>query len=237
MSSHNHNPDLAHHFVDMDQQHESAKLGVWLFLLTEILLFGGLFCFYAIYRSKQPEVFENMQYLLDWKLGGLNTVVLIGSSVTVALAIREIQLNRQKNCFIYLLITIILSFVFLVVKYFEYTHKMHFGLLPGKFFNPDYANIALNYFPGDPEKSTMVANAIANSDNPYVFMSMYYLLTGLHGLHVIFGMGFLAWVAFKTSRGHFSRNYYAPIEMGGLYWHLVDLIWIFLFPLLYLIGE
>jgi cytochrome c oxidase subunit 3 len=207
-------PRLAHHFHDMEQQHESAKLGVWLFLITEILLFGGLFCFYAIYRAMHPEMFIEVHKLLDVRLGALNTAVLIGSSLTVALAIRSIQLNRQKQAAVYLFVTIVCAMIFLVVKYFEYSHKIHLGFLPGQFYaNPD-----------------------VGATNPHLFFSVYFTMTGLHGIHVIGGMVYLGWVLYKTLLGTYSSAYYTPVEMGGLYWHLVDLIWIYLFPLLYLIG-
>jgi cytochrome c oxidase subunit III len=211
---HAHNPHLAHHFHNMEQQHEAAKLGVWLFLVTEVLLFGGLFCFYAIYRSWNPEMFIDVHKLLDVKLGAINTLVLIFSSVTVALAIRSIQLDNPKQSAVFLVITILCAFTFLVIKYFEYSHKFHQGLFPGKYFvNPEIA-----------------------AANPHIFFSIYFCMTGLHGFHVAGGIVFLGWVLFKTLRGTYSSQYYTPVEMGGLYWHLVDLIWIYLFPLLYLIG-
>ncbi|MCH2176204.1 MAG: cytochrome c oxidase subunit 3 family protein [Lentisphaeria bacterium] len=217
---HEGNPYVAHHFVDMDQQHESAKLGVWLFLFTEILLFSGLFCAYAVFHSLYPEMFLEANKLLSWKMGAFNTFILITSSMTMALAIREIQLDRKKNCVWLLVLTVILAGGFLVVKYFEYTSKISHGLLPGKFFNPapEYAEL------------------LKDTENPQVFMSIYFFSTGLHGIHVVLGMVWLGWMAIRTANDAFSSKYYAPIEMGGLYWHVVDLIWIFLFPLLYLIG-
>lgn len=213
---------LAHHFVDMHQQHESAKLGLWLFLMTEVLLFGGLFCFYCIYHAWHPEMFIEMNHLLNWKLGAANTVVLITSSLTMALAIRAIQQNKKTQCVVLLGATVFCGFLFLVNKYFEYSAKFHHGLLPGKFFHY-HANPA----EGLPE---------IVSTNPHIFLSCYFLMTGLHGFHVLVGMSFLTWILIRTKRGHFSPKYYAPVEMGGIYWHLVDLIWIYLFPLLYLIG-
>lgn len=207
-------PYLQHHFSDLDQQHESAKLGMWIFLLTEILFFGGLFCFYSIYRAWHPDLFHNAHKALDVELGALNTIVLIISSVTMALAIRSIQLDRKKATARFLIATLILAGVFLVVKYFEYTHKIHLGQLPGKFYT--YIGI--------------------EGSNPHLFFSVYFALTGLHGIHVIVGMGMIAWLVHKTYCGAFSASYYNYIENTGLYWHLVDMIWIFLFPLLYLIG-
>lgn len=205
---------LAHHFSEVEQQQESAKLGMWIFLLTEVLLFGGLFCFYAIYRAWNPDMFYNAHKFLNVELGALNTVVLISSSVTMALAIRSMQLNDRKKTIWFLIITLACAAVFLVVKYFEYSHKFHLGQLPGKYYT----------FTG------------VQGSNPHIFFSVYFTMTGLHGIHVLAGMVAISWVLYRTVKNNFSAQYYTPIEMTGLYWHLVDLIWIFLFPLLYLIG-
>ncbi|MCP4632328.1 MAG: cytochrome c oxidase subunit 3 family protein [candidate division Zixibacteria bacterium] len=205
---------LAHHFSEPQQQHESAKLGMWIFLLTEILLFGGLFVAYTIYRVWQPDMFYNAHKYLDVYLGTFNTIVLITSSVTMALAIRSIQLNDRKKSIALLVATLLLAGTFLVVKYFEYSHKFHLGQLPGKYYT----------FTG------------VEGDNPHIFFSIYFAMTGLHGIHVILGMCVIGWILRRTIKGDFSSDYYTPMEMTGLYWHLVDLIWIYLFPLLYLIG-
>lgn len=220
---HGHHPNLAHHFHTLEQQHESAKLGLWLFLLTEILLFGGLFCFYSIYHAWKPELFVEMNKLLSWQMGATNTVVLIFSSLTVALSIRAIQLGKSKQCVALLAITIVCGAMFMVVKGFEYKAKYDHGLLPGKYYNyhPDPAH---GYMP------------ISEGANPHIFLSIYFAMTGTHGLHVLIGMALLTWVAIRAAKNEFSPEYYTPVEMCGLYWHLVDLIWIYLFPLLYLIG-
>jgi cytochrome c oxidase subunit 3 len=209
-----HSTHLAHHFSDTHQQKESAKLGTWVFLLTEVLLFGGLFCFYSIYRSWNPEIFHNAHFFLDVKLGATNTVVLIVSSLTMALAIRSMQLGKKKLTIWFLVGTFLLASTFMVIKYFEYTHKIHLGQLPGKWYT----------FTG------------IEGTNPHIFFSAYFLMTGLHGIHVLGGMGLILWLILRARKDHFSPEYYTPIEMTGLYWHLVDLIWIFLFPLFYLIG-
>lgn len=205
---------VQHHFVDAAQQQDSARLGMWVFLLTEILLFGGLFCFYAVYRAWYPDTFINAHKQLNVVLGTINTIVLITSSVTMALAIREMQLGRKRGTQAYLVTTLLLAGAFLVIKYFEYAHKFHLGQLPGKYYT----------FTG------------IEGTNPHVFFSAYFMMTGLHGLHVIAGMSAIVWMLYRTTRNHFSAAYYTPIELTGLYWHLVDLVWIFLFPLLYLIG-
>ncbi len=209
-----HPEHLQHHFVDSEQQLDAARLGMWIFLLTEILLFGGLFCFYAIFRSWYPDMFFNAHKQLNVVLGTTNTVVLISSSVTMALAIRSMQLGRQREAIYGLVPTVCLAGVFLVIKYFEYLHKFELGQLPGKYYT----------FTG------------IEGTNPHVFFSVYFLMTGLHGLHVIGGIGIIVWMIRRTRRGDFSAAYYTPLELTGLYWHLVDLIWIFLFPLFYLIG-
>ncbi|MDQ7054386.1 MAG: cytochrome c oxidase subunit 3 family protein [candidate division KSB1 bacterium] len=205
---------LAEHFTDAEQQQESAKLGMWVFLLTEILLFGGLFCAYAIYRAWYPEMFHNAHKHLDVVLGSINTVVLILSSVTVALAIHAIQHNKRKQTILFLTITLLFAATFLVIKYFEYSHKIHLGMLPGKFYT--YTGI--------------------EGTNPHIFFTVYFTMTGLHGLHVLAGMIVIGWILIRTIKGHFHSEYYTPVENAGLYWHLVDLIWIYLFPLLYLVG-
>ncbi|MBD3169900.1 MAG: cytochrome c oxidase subunit 3 family protein [candidate division Zixibacteria bacterium] len=205
---------LAHHFAEPEQQHESAKFGMWVFLLTEILLFGGLFLAYTVFRSWNPDMFYNAHLALDRTLGAVNTVVLITSSLTMALAIRSIQLNRKKHSMYFLIATLVFAAVFLVIKYFEYSHKIHLGQLPGKYYT--YTGIEGN--------------------NPHIFFGIYFAMTGLHGVHVIAGMIIISWILIRASRNHFSHEYYTPMEMTGLYWHLVDLIWIFLFPLFYLIG-
>lgn len=209
-----HSKHLRHHFADMQQQRESAKLGMWVFLLTEILLFGGLFCFYAIYRAWNPDIFYDAHKAMDVRLGTLNTLVLITSSVTMALAIRYVQLGIRKRSLLFLVCTVLLALTFLVIKYFEYSHKFHLGQLPGKYYT--YTGI--------------------EGTNPHVFLSLYFVLTGLHGIHVTAGMLVIGWLIFRTVRNEFSEDYYTPVEMTGLYWHLVDMIWIFLFPLLYLVG-
>lgn len=205
---------LQHHFVDADQQFDAAKMGMWIFLGTEILMFGGLFAAYIVYRLWYPELFTLASEELDTILGTVNTLVLIGSSLTVAMAIRSAQINKNRNIIIYLGITLALAATFMVIKYFEWTHKFHLGIFPGQFYS----------FEG-------IDHPQAN-----VFFSLYYLMTGLHGFHVVIGMGLMGWLLWRSFKGHFNSEYYTPVEITGLYWHLVDIIWIFLFPLFYLID-
>lgn len=205
---------LAHHFHEPTQQIEAAKLGMWLFLATEVLLFGGLFVAYAVYHYLHPELFKAAHRYLDVSLGALNTLVLLFSSLTVVLAIHAAQQNKQKWVIVNLLITLVCAATFLVVKYIEYSHKFEAGLLPGYYFT----------------NGTMPA-----PDEAHIFFGIYFLMTGLHGIHVVLGMAVLSWLLYRTIKGEFGSQFYTPLEIGGLYWHLVDVIWIFLFPLLYLI--
>ncbi|MEX1011446.1 MAG: cytochrome c oxidase subunit 3 family protein [Balneolaceae bacterium] len=202
------------HFVNSNQQFEAAKLGMWIFLVTEILFFGGLFVAYIVYRSWYPELYILASDHLDVWLGAINTTVLIGSSLTVALAIRCAQTNYTRGIIINLCVTIALACVFMVIKYFEYSEKFELGILPGAHYT--YEGIA--------------------HEKANIFYSIYYMMTGLHGVHVIVGIGLMVWLVIRANKGHFSSEYYTPVEITGLYWHLVDIIWIFLFPLFYLID-
>lgn len=198
-------------YVDEHRDDEASKLGMWLFLFTELILFGGLFLVYSIYRLLNPDAFAAGSAHLNVFIGTVNTIVLITSSATVALAITAIQ-KKQKKLSIYLLLfTILSAAVFMVNKYFEWGHKFELGLYPG----------------GD------TFNALEGGEK--LFYVLYYFMTGLHGLHVIIGAALIAWVAWEIKVGKQSHDNYAFLENAGLYWHLVDLIWIFLFPLMYLI--
>ena len=206
---------LVSHFSTPVQQIGAVKLGLWLFLATEILLFGGLFVAYSVYRYLHPELFVAAHNFLNVKLGTINTIILLFSSLTVVLAIHASQQEKKNMVVLNLILTIICALIFLIIKYFEYSHKIHAGLLPGFSFS----NATLS----DP-------------DQVHIFFGIYFLMTGLHGIHVLIGIVLLSWLLVRTLRGDFSSQYYQPIELGGLYWHLVDVIWIFLFPLLYLIN-
>ncbi|PIE66453.1 MAG: cytochrome C oxidase subunit III [Deltaproteobacteria bacterium] len=214
-------PDfLQHHFDNTGQQEGAAKLGMWLFLGTEVLMFSGLFLAYFYMRSRFPEmVLEYHEELNKW-MGALNTVFLITSSLTMALAVRCSQLGRHKKAGHMLVLTILFALAFMVVKYFEYKAKIEHGYTPGSTYaaHLDGGMIQQTWFGG-----------------PGMFFGLYFVMTGLHGLHVVIGIGLLAWILIKNNKGAFSAQYYTPVENVGLYWHLVDLIWIFLFPLLYLV--
>lgn len=209
-----HTGAVAHQFDDAEQQRESVTLGMWTFLLTEIMMFGGLFTGYTVYRNAYPEAFMEASHHLDLFLGTINTAVLIGSSLTMAMAVHAAQTNNRKGTVNFLLGTILLGSVFLGIKVVEYSHKFHENLIPGANF--------------------MVEGPHAT--NQELFFSFYFAMTGLHALHMIVGIGILAVITLMAWKNQFSAEYYAPVEMTGLYWHFVDIVWIFLFPLLYLIG-
>ena len=290
-----HNPHLAHHFDTEEQQFDSGKLGMWLFLATEILLFSGLFCAYAVYRASHPEIFIYAHQYLDKFWGGINTVILIFSSFTMAWAVRCAQLNQRKLLIANLLITILCAFGFLGVKFIEYQHKWHEGLLWGTHYNPvehgahsdvegddphgedaahveassheehadavseshseeapqepeitaaesDGFKIEHSKIPDAPQGPAGLAKVEAGGhqighspENVHIFFGIYFAMTGLHGVHVLAGIAAISWILRRAIRGDFSEKNYIAVDCVGLYWHVVDLVWIYLFPLLYLI--
>lgn len=332
---HDHPAHLAHHFDSMGQQFSSGKLGMWLFLATEVLFFGGLFVFYSVWRSNHPEIFALGATRLDWQLGAINTIILIASSMTMAVGVTMAQLGKRGPLLVLLALTFLGGAGFMGIKYIEYSHKIHSGLVWGKAFDPSKEHLESHDSPAghgeagaedhlegagpsgtehtgdapggqpgaheavqfddapaegdqhvDPAdqgeelateqaatsqsrwdpyghaqieitRSTIkpaakghagvAASALAPSDpggpehlpelreDVATYFSIYFCLTGLHGIHVLVGMIIMAWLFFRTLAGHFGPDYFTPVDLGGLYWHLVDLIWIFLFPLLYLI--
>ena len=219
------NPALRHHFADMEQQKNAASLGMWLFLVTEIMFFGGLFCAYLVYRTMHFAALAAGSQTLDIKWGAINTAVLIVSSVTVVLAIHAIQTGKAKTTISYLVITVVLGFVFLGIKAIEYTNKFEENHVPGVHF----------HFTGTFDDNGKIIPV--DEHQVELFFSLYFAMTGMHALHMIIGIGLMSTLAFMTWRGRFSAQYYTPIENAGLYWHLVDIIWIYLFPLLYLISR
>lgn len=346
---HGHSPFLAHHFDDPEQQFDSGKLGIWLFLVTEVLFFSGMFCAYALYRSLHPEVFTFASQYLNETLGAFNTGVLLFSSLSMAWGVRCAQLRQRTGLVICLAITLGCAAMFLGVKAIEYTHKWDLGLLPaGEYVAqylqaPHHAGIspwlyylsavpalcvvgfaawyvmavvkgekrtaevagpmlvtALCYFLGvfvgiafqNAEAAALAAEhgieahatdvhgsdshssddhghegsadhehdaashegtkLVSRIDAPVVpgeptlaavdqkggagiFFSIYYCMTGVHAVHILGGMAVLAWLLVRATKDHFNEEYFGPVDYVGLYWHLVDLIWIYLFPLLYLI--
>jgi cytochrome c oxidase subunit III len=293
-----HSAHHQHQFATQAQQTESATLGMWLFLVTEFLLFGGLFCAYTVYRANHPDIFEAGHAYMDKFWGGLNTIILICSSFTVATAVWAAQHGRRRLLTTMLALTIVMGCAFLGIKYIEYKHKWEEGLLWGKYYRPPTQSTATSAptttatssapttavaagaspavagtqptsaatttttssaapattsspstapspafhppdlgppglrAPGSPPEALQVPQRVHNVQT---FFAIYFLLTGLHALHVIAGLSVIAWLLVRTLLGHFGAAYFTPVAMGGLYWHLVDIIWIYLFPLLYLI--
>jgi cytochrome c oxidase subunit III len=320
-ADHEHSPFFAHHFESPKQQFDAGKLGMWLFLITEILFFSGLFVAYAVYRARHPEVFADAHLYLDKTLGAVNTVVLLFSSLTMAWAVRCAQLNQRRGLIGCLITTLACASLFLGIKAMEYSHKWDTGLFWAGAFRPhgDYhadhglspfllglsapAMLALLVFTAGSvvayakrqQKTLIVLGGLAltsaaffvgvgsaliipgiagavlpdahhqaatdghaapeaaaaeqndqsggdgrtDDEQPFsytgIFFSIYFAMTGVHALHILAGMGVIAWLLVRSVRGDFTSHYFGPVDYVGLYWHLVDLVWIYLFPLLYLI--
>jgi cytochrome c oxidase subunit 3 len=212
-------PHLAHHFDSMQQQQDTQVLGMWTFLVTEVLLFGAVITGFAVYRLRYPHAFEiAAKHLLLW-VGALNTLVLLTSSLTMALAVYATQVGRGRMLVVTLALTIFFGGTFLGLKALEYTLDYQEGLFPVLNFNP--------------QAEKWVA-AGADPARVQLMLVFYYILTGLHAVHMTVGMALLVWLLVRAARGAFSPGYYAPVEVVGLYWHFVDIVWLFLFPLLYL---
>lgn len=214
-----HSPNLRHHFDDMGQQFDSATFGMWVFLLTEIMFFGGMFGAYTVYRSMYPAAFASTSVYMNPAFGAANTAVLIVSSLTMALAVRSAHLDKQKALRVFLLITMFFGVCFLVIKGFEYHEHWVDNKVP--LFGGHW-----NY-----------SEAPQFAHQAQILFCFYFFMTGFHALHMLVGLGIMTTIYVMASRGRFSHDYYTPVEVSGLYWHFVDIVWIFLFPLLYLIGH
>ena len=212
---------LQHHFDNMEQQREAGALGMWVFIAQEVMFFGGAFLAYLIYRSAYPNAFAAASNHLNWKLGAFNTVVLIASSLTMALAVWAAQVGRARRTqVLFMALTALLGLTFLGVKVIEYGDKYRDGLIPiAGWFNPHFAL---------PEGVSV--------QQYQMFYWIYFAMTGLHALHMVIGVAILLPIMWFAWRGRYSPEYHAPVENFGLYWHFVDIVWIFLFPLLYLLG-
>lgn len=203
---------LPHYFTNEHQEFEACKIGMWAFLAQEILFFSGLFVAYGVFKFFHPQMFEYASSLLDWKLGFINTIFLIISSFTMVMGVYHIQHGERKKTLVNLTATFVLATMFLVIKAFEYKAKFAHGYYPGKLFSGE-----------------------GPFDTLHIFFGLYFTITGLHALHVLIGMGLILWLIIRVKNNTVGKNYFTPVEMVGLYWHLVDVVWIFLFPLLYLI--
>ncbi len=212
---------LQHHFADMEQQRETSTFGMWMFLLTEIMFFGGLFCAYLVYRASYYQAFVEGSQKMNIALGATNTAVLICSSLSMALAVRCAQLGKTKMMAILLVITIIFGFGFLGIKAIEYHEHWENHEFPGPNFH----------------FQTIDKKPPVDAQHTEIYFSLYWAMTGLHALHMIIGIGLVTWIVIAGLMGAYSPAYYSPVENVGLYWHFVDLVWIYLFPLLYLISK
>jgi cytochrome c oxidase subunit 3 len=208
-------PGLLHHFDDAAQQKEASTLGMWTFLITEILFFGGLFAAYVVYRTRFPEAWAAGSHHLDVTLGAVNTAILIGSSLTMALAVHSAQIGRNRLLIAFLILTVVLGGAFLGIKAVEYHHKYEEHHIPGPAFS----------HPGPIEGQVQL------------FFALYFAMTGMHALHMVVGVGLLLNLIRQARRGRFTPAYNTPVDMIGLYWHFVDIVWVVLFPLLYLLGR
>jgi cytochrome c oxidase subunit 3 len=259
----------SHQFDDPVQQRESAALGMWAFLATEVLFFGGLFCCYTVFRYRYPEMWDAGSHILNVKMGFGNTLILLTSSLTMALGVHAAQRGRKGPLTGFLLATILLAFGFLVVKSFEYHDKWVEGLIPGRYFQVPPEVLEKHEFTHDaPDASVETIPAPEEVYDPMgpnlgppatnektvgrapltpvmsddvrklqLFFALYFAMTGLHAFHVIIGIALIASLVFLNWRGWFTTKYHTPVVMIGLYWHFFDIVWVFLFPLLYLMDR
>ena len=230
-------PALQHHFENMEQQREAGTLGMWIFLVTEIMFFGGMFLAYALYRNLYPAAFASGSNHLDIWLGGFNTIVLILSSFTMAMAVYFTQIGKLRPQVWCLVLTLILGLTFLGVKGVEYRDKYRDHLFPGQLipgnsFNP---KVQEEGQPFDPHALHLLPGATV--EKVEMFYWIYFAMTGMHALHMIIGAGLLSYLIIFSIKRRFDPEYHSPVEVIGLYWHFVDIVWIFLFPLLYLLGR
>jgi len=211
-----HEPGLKHHFDDSAQQFQSSTLGMWVFLVTEVMFFGGMFGGYTVYRNMYPDAFASTSRFMNVTIGAINTGVLIFSSFTMVLAVRAAQLGQKKVLIAFLILTLLLGCLFLSLKYVEYHEKWVDHHIPGPGFQYEDAR----YF-----------------HQAQILFFLYFAMTGMHAIHMIVGAGLLIVLIAMAARNRFTQAWFTPVEMIGLYWHFVDIVWIFLFPLLYLIGH
>jgi cytochrome c oxidase subunit 3 len=222
----------AEHFKSAEHERRAGQLGTWLFMCNEVLLFAGLFTAFSVYRYMYTDTFRWLALQeLNWQMGTVNTVVLLFSSFTVVGAVHAAHHKKSVQAGWWLVASIFFAGVFLVIKYFEYSHKIHEGLLPGKYFSYDLVHAIA-------EKVTAPEHGIDVSKvgpGAQIFFTLYFFITGLHGIHVLVGMGLLTWIAIRAFKGEFARSSDMSVELVGMYWHIVDLIWIFVYPMLYLL--
>jgi cytochrome c oxidase subunit 3 len=207
---------LQEQFDTEAQQKDASTLGMWIFLITEVMFFGGMFTAYTVYRRAYSDAFAVASSSLNVTIGAINTAVLLVSSFTMVMAVRAAQLGQRRTLVLFLVLTLILGGVFLGVKAYEWNEKFEQHHVPGPSFHLD----------GVPQQG-----------HAQLFFSLYFAMTGLHALHMVVGVGILSWLIWMAYKGRFTAEYNTPVDIAGLYWHFVDIIWIFLFPLLYLIDR
>lgn len=232
---HEHPPFLLHHFNSMEQQNDTSSFAMWLFLLTEVMFFGGMFVVYMIYRNWYYAAFVAASRQLNVAMGGINSVILITSSFTMTLGVWSAQTKRKGALILFLILTFILGFVFLGIKGMEYKEKFEKHHVPGEHYSlQSFINPA-----SDAEAMATGTKALPLDEAVHteLFFSLYFAMTGMHALHMIIGMGLLLFIIFRARSGAYTTGHTAFVEYFGLYWHFVDIIWIFLFPLLYLINR
>jgi len=233
--THSH-PALQHHFENMEQQREAGTLGMWVFLVTEIMFFGGMFLAYTLYRSEHGAAFASASNHLDITLGAVNTGVLILSSFTMAMAVYFTQIGKSRPQIFSLILTIILGLTFLGIKAVEYRAKYNDSLIPGHLIpSRPFGPAVAEHGDEDPHKLHLLPGATVKQVE--LFYWIYFAMTGMHALHMIIGAGLLTFRLIFSIKGRFGPEYHSPVEVIGLYWHFVDIVWIFLFPLLYLLGR
>ena len=234
--AHASHPALQHHFENMEQQREAGTLGMWVFLVTEIMFFGGMFLAYTLYRSEHGAAFASASNHLDITLGAVNTGVLILSSFTMAMAVYFTQIGKSRPQIFSLILTIILGLTFLGIKAVEYRAKYNDSLIPGHLIpSRPFGPAVAEHGDEDPHKLHLLPGATVKQVE--LFYWIYFAMTGMHALHMIIGAGLLTFLLIFSIKGRFGPEYHSPVEVIGLYWHFVDIVWIFLFPLLYLLGR
>ncbi len=221
-STHSHSSVLKHHFDNLEQQHSAERLGMWMFLATEVLFFSGLFGAYTVYRLYYPTEFELASLKLDRVFATVNTVILVTSSLTITFAIRSAKLGQKSAMIRNLALTALLGTAFMVVKAFEYAADFHEGLVPGQYFSEEIKN--------------EIAAKGYDQTKVQLFLCFYYIMTGIHGIHLIIGIGCVIWLMLEAAYDRIPPENYSTVDVVSLYWHLVDAIWLFLMPLLYLAG-
>lgn len=232
-----HDQHLAHHFEDRSQQDEAHSLGLWVFLATEVMFFGGLFLAFTVYHVLFPEAFGVASGELSVSWGVINTVILLFSSFTMAMAVHSAQTGQQKKLVRFLAITIICALGFMVIKGIEWNEKFQHGYIPGPAFQFDLANLHGDQKFTPEQIQTFLMRDPHLERHAQMFFVIYFCLTGLHGIHVTIGIGLIIWILLRARRREFTPQWNTPVEMVGLYWHLVDVIWIYVFPLIYLIHR